>query len=198
MRYQTKPVANIPQRKKAGILGTPTDEIAELDKKYMEEEGDFEERAKNMQRKREVTGESSIYSRMQPFDRPEAESLLEKRIDYLWAFGKKGEPDYKLCWCQGEVIVVGKNAKKPNTVKVRWDPMQNSDKYKDSTESTVDLLPTFWNKDKYCAWRMDIDVDILMASDNESDKESADESETELWSESENELDDEVNSCASD
>ena len=96
------------------------------------------------------------------------------------------------------MIEVGKNPNKPNTVRVRWDPMQNSDKYKDSTESTVDLLPTFWTKDKYRAWRMGINVDVLAASDNESGEESEDESEIDLCSESENKLDNEVSSCASD
>ena len=115
----TKPMANVPQRKKTGQVGTPTDEVAMLDKQYMEKEGDFEKRANKVQQKREVTGVSSIYSWMQPFDRPEVKSLLEKRIDYLFGFGKIGSPDYELCWCQGEVIEVGKNPNKPNKVRVR-------------------------------------------------------------------------------
>ena len=84
----------------------------------MEDEGDFEKRATKMQRRREVTGESSMHSRMQPFVRPEVESLKGRRIDYLHEFGKKGEPDYELCWCQGKVEEVCKNPNKPNTVTV--------------------------------------------------------------------------------
>ena len=45
---------------------------------------------------------------------------------------------------------------------------------------------------------MDIDVDVLAASDNENGKESEDKSEIDLCSESKNELDNEVCSCASD
>ena len=41
-------------------------------------------------------------------------------------------------------------------------------------------------------------MDILAASENESDEESEDESESELSNESEIELDEGVSSCASD
>ena len=136
-----------------------------------------------------------MHSRMQPFVRPEVESLKGRRIDYLYEFGKKGEPDYELCWCQGKVEEVCENPKKPNTVKVLWDAMANSDVYKDQTESTVDLLPTFWNKDKSRAWRMDINIVVLPESDNESDEESEDESESEPDSESEVEEEDEASDC---
>ena len=78
----------------------------------MEDAGNFEKRASDIQLKREVTGESSIYSRMQPFDRPEVESLLNKRIDYLFTFDK-GKPEEQLIWCQGEVIELSENEKKP-------------------------------------------------------------------------------------
>ena len=148
-----------------------------------------------MQQRREVTGESSMHSRMQPFVRLEVESLKGRRIDYLYEFGKKGEPDYELCWCQGKVEEVCENPKKPNTVKVLWDAMANSDVYKDQTESTVDLLPTFWNKDKYRAWRMDINIVVLPESDSESDEESEDERESEPDSESEVEEEDEISDC---
>jgi len=148
----------------------------------MEGEGDFEKRASKMQCRREVTGESSIYSRMQPFDRPEIAALHHKRIDYLFTFNE-GKSDEELCWCQGEVTEVNMNPKKPNTVVVRWDPVPGTDTYTDYHNSTVDLLPTFWNKDKDWAWRLDIDVDLLTTTDNESDDESEDESESEIESE---------------
>ena len=73
----------------------------------------------------------------------------------MFAFDK-GTSNEQLCWCQGEVTEVSKNPKKPNTAKVCWDPMPNSDKYKESPTSTVDLLPIFWNKDKDRAWRLGI------------------------------------------
>ena len=52
----------------------------------------------------------------------------------------------------------------------------------------MDLLLTFWNKDKYRAWRLYIDVDLLTTTDNESDDKSEDESESEI--ESDNEMTD--------
>ena len=164
----------MPKRKKTGVLGTPVDEVAELEKQYMEDEGNFEKRASNIQLKREVSGESSIYSRMQPFDRPDIKTLLNRRIDYLFTFDE-GTKDKQLCWCQGEVIEVGKNTKKPNVVNVYWDPVPNSDKYRGYTTEPVKLLPTLWNKNKNKAWRLDIDVTLMTASDDGSDVESDDE-----------------------
>ena len=171
LKIPTKPKPNVPKRKKTGFLGTPVDEVAELDKKYIADEGKFEKKASGIQLRKEVTGESSIYSRMQPFDRPEVETLLNRRIDYLFTFDE-GTKDEQLCWCQGEVIEVGKNPNKPNTVKVYWDPVPNSDKYSDHSTSSVDLLPTKWNKDSNKAWRLDIDVTLMTASDDDNDVES--------------------------
>ena len=68
--------------------------------------------------------------------------------------------------------------------------MQNRDTYNDQHEADVDLLPTFWNKDKERAWRMDIDVDILTADDDDSDEEKNEESGEDQCSESENEMND--------
>jgi hypothetical protein len=73
-------------------------------------------------------------------------------------------------------------------VVVRWDPVPATDTYADYHTSAVYLLPTFWNKDKDRAWRLDIDVDFLTTIDNESDDESEDESESEI--ESDNEMTD--------
>ena len=74
----------------------PTNEVAALDKKYMEDEGDFEKKVSGIQLKREVMGESNIYSQMQPFDRQEVERFLERRINYLFAFDK-GTSNEQLC-----------------------------------------------------------------------------------------------------
>ena len=71
---------------------------------------------------------------------------------------------------------------------VCWDPVPGTDKYINYHTSTVDPLTTFWNKDKDCAWRLDIDVDLLTTTDNESGDKSEDESESEI--ESDNEMTD--------
>ena len=71
---------------------------------------------------------------------------------------------------------------------VRWDPVPGTYLYTNYHTSTVDLLSTFWNKDKDFAQRLDIDVDLLTTTDNESDNESEDESESEI--ESDNEMTD--------
>ena len=66
--------------------------------------------------------------------------------------------------------------------------MENINTYNDYHEADVDLLPTFWNKDKERAWRMDID--ILTADDDDSDEETDEESGEDQCSESENEMND--------
>ena len=107
-----KETPNIPQRIEIGQVGTSTDELSSLNIYYFEGMDGFEKRARIMQRRREVTGVSSIYSRLQPFDCPEVDSLLGKNIDYLFGFGTANEMDYQLIWCQEEVIKVGANPRK--------------------------------------------------------------------------------------
>ena len=40
-----------------------------------------------------------------------------------------------------------------------WDPILETEAYKEHTESEQVLKPHLYNKDKVGAWRMDIDVD---------------------------------------
>ena len=87
---------------------------------------------------------------------------------------EKGMPNEQLCWCQGKVTEVNNNTNKPNNGTVCWDPMPDSDKYNESHTSNVDLLPTFWNKDKDRAWRLDIDLAVQAMDDNKSDDETED------------------------
>ena len=103
-------------------MGAPTD-VGELDKDYFEGIDNFEKGVGKMQQRREVVGVSSIYSQMQPWGCPKVDSLLDKIIGYLFGFGKSEDADYQLVWCQGEVIEVAANPKKPSTVIVRWNPM---------------------------------------------------------------------------
>ena len=66
----TKPTPNVPTRVAMGILGTQTDDVYTLDKKYLEDEEAFAKKADGMRARREVTGDASMYSRMQPWIRP--------------------------------------------------------------------------------------------------------------------------------
>ena len=181
LKVPTRPKPKVPQRAVTGMLGTPTEDVATLDSKYMKGMGDFRDKASQMKQRREVTGDDSIYSRLQPFDKPEIESLIEKRIDYLFMFDK-GASKEELCWCQGEVIAVSDNPNKPNRVTVCWDPMPNSNHYHESSTSSVDLLPTLWNKNREKAWRFD--VDILVVDEGSQESEAGCESGSELESDS--------------
>ena len=92
------------------------------------------------------------------------------------------------------MIEVNKYANCPTKVTVFWDPMPDVDAYSNSHESEVTLLQTFWNKDKGRAWRMDIDLLVQPAQDDESDEESEDECESEVESNSDSESDESSNS----
>ena len=96
------------------------------------------------------------------------------------------------------MIEVNKYANCPTKVTVFWDPMPDVDAYSNSHESEVTLLQTFWNKDKDRAWRMDIDLLVQPAQDDESDEESEDECKNESESDSDvdsaNESDESSNS----
>ncbi len=83
-----------------------------------------------------------MHSLLQPSSRPDIEQLRHKRIDVLTAFDVKvnNKWEKKLRWCQGEVIEVYDNKKKP-TFKVRWDPMPNIDGGNKTMESDQELLP---------------------------------------------------------
>ena len=175
------------------ILGTQTDLVDTLNEKYLEDEGLFRRKADKRRHERESKGQASMYSCLQPFNRPEISDLLHERIDLKWVFKVDGEDAPR--WCQGEVIEVLKNARQL-TVKMRFDPMPDVKCNEDYTVETQKLLPTLWNKDKKGAWRMDVDIDIeddidegseneLEESDDETESECED-SESELESDSSN------------
>ena len=86
-----------------GILGTQTDLVDTLNAKYLEDEGEFKKKADRIRQGREDSGKASMYSRLQPWNRPAMSDLLHERIDLLWPF------DVGPRWCQGEVIKVYEN-----------------------------------------------------------------------------------------
>ena len=50
------------------------------------DEKEFRERAAELQKQREVRGEGSIFSVMQPLYCPKLDELINKRIDVLYSF----------------------------------------------------------------------------------------------------------------
>ena len=146
------------------VLGTQTADVEELDARYMEDEDLFKKNAAILSREREAAGDTSIYSRMQPFYRPNLDELLERRIDVLTGFDIIGKNEQELRWCQGKVIKVYDDKPKP-TVQVEWDPLPDIEGGNQTEETDQVLLPTYWRKDIAGAWRMDVDVGLAV-SDN--------------------------------
>ena len=176
---------NIPGRIALPIMGTQTEDVADLDARYMENTEEFKRNAGKLAREREMSGETSIYSRMQPFYRPNLIDLMNRRIDVLTEFKVKENGKWvpRLRWCQGEVIEVYEDRQKP-TVKVEWDPLPDVEGGNQKEETDQVLLPTYWRKDVAGAWRMDVDVGLATSDNMTGDIESS-----EMWEDSESTLD---------
>ena len=158
------------ERKKLPILGKQVSEIAALDKKQMVAVNKFGERADIIHREREVSREGaiSIYRKLQPWERPEVNDLLGKRIEMVYNIATSDKEEKKvLRWCQGEVVEVI-NAKR---VCIIWDPIAALEEFQDFTESDEELLPKLWNSANTVegAWRIDFDIllDEGVVSDGE-------------------------------
>ena len=141
------PLTSVPKRKENSILGTLSDYVKSLDKKYFDNEDDFKERAEQVRRQRELRGEGSMYALLQPFDRPDIKELKDRRIDVLSFMtvtvdGKKKSVGR---WCQGKVIRVY-DSKQP-MVQVLWDPMPDVGGYETAKETNQRLLPSKWKND---------------------------------------------------
>ena len=149
-----EPKVHLPQRKESGTLGTQIDFVRTLDEKYIAKESEFR---KNAEVIRQSRGESNLYARLQPFYRPNIEDLLNRRIDVQYICDVNGEPVKK--WCQGEVIEVYENRRKP-IVRVLWDATPDIAGFEEENESDQELMPGKWNKDCEFAWRMDIDIAV--------------------------------------
>ena len=154
-----------------------------------------------------------MYSRMQPFHRPELQDLLDRRIDVLVSYdsydddgkAKRDEDGNKITelrWCQG--LVTNVYEKSQPTVRVLWDATEDVDGGNEQVESDQRLLPSKWNKDGENAWRLDIDISVLNEVDDEDvvesedgddnghdngDKESDDSNDSLSWSENESDDD---------
>jgi hypothetical protein len=115
-------------------LGTQTEEVLELDRKYFANEDEFKKKAWTLHNERELKGEGSIYSSMQPFVRPEISDLMNERIDVLSEFKMLGKEESDLQWCQGEVVHVYEKQQVP-MIRVRWDPIPDCTGWESSTES---------------------------------------------------------------
>ena len=96
----------MPQRIDLPVLGHQTEDVLELDRKYLANEDAFQKKARKLRNERELKGEGSIYSSMQPFVRPEISDLMNERIDVLSEFKMLGKEESELQWCQGEVAHV--------------------------------------------------------------------------------------------
>ena len=182
MKKPDKPNTKIAQRQKLGTLGSLTDDVESLDQKYIKDEETFEKKAEKLRRKREAKGEGSMFSVLQPFNRPELKDLVCRRIDVLSWF------DTGLRWCQGEVVSVVENTSQP-LVTVLWDPIPDGPKkYEEPVEERVKLLPSKWRKETEGAWRMDVDIeefsdeDQVDVNDIEGDNEDVASESSTGWS----------------
>ena len=157
MSIPDKPRINIPKRKKLPILGKQTVVVENLDKNYIKDEEGFVRNADTIRKEREDIGIGSMYSEMQPRNRPKIDTtFVGTRIEVLFMFDilDRDEPEKALRWCQGKVVKVLENKKIP-TVEVLWDPIEESNSGVQKT--CVELHDRKWNpkKDSEGAWRLE-------------------------------------------
>ena len=93
-----------------------------LDAKYMDNKEELKENAVTTLRERESSGVTSIYTRMQPFYRPDLEDLVGRRIDVLYSLKVGG--NNVLRWCQGEVLEVCENVSTAG-LDIQYEPTKN-------------------------------------------------------------------------
>jgi hypothetical protein len=167
LEIPSEPPLHVPTRTNLPALGTPLSLVKDLDKKYLDNEDEIKRKAEDTRKSREKRGEGSMHSQLQPFSRPDVDSLIDQRIDVLFSI------DIDNCtkalrWCQGRVIDVVSDT----AVEVEWDPAPDIEGYEESTVSECVLLPSKWNKDnKEGAWRLDIDIEEHDEEDDLSDEE---------------------------
>jgi hypothetical protein len=169
LEVPAEPPFNLPQRPSLATLGTAISDVASLDQKYALNFSELKKAASRTRREREIQGQGSMYSQLQPFSRPEVSELIGKRIDVLFSVDIDAR-NKSLRWCQGEVIEVVDGSSKP-TVTVEWDPTPDIAGSENGSTSDQVLLPTKWNKDNNVgAWRMDVDVEVLNEEEEDDDK----------------------------
>ena len=85
MNIPSEPPTKLPKRRETPIVGTPTTEANELDRKYFSNVATLREDADEMIRQRNARGECSMYSLMQDHVRPAMSELAKgkERIDVL-------------------------------------------------------------------------------------------------------------------
>ena len=136
--------------------------IAEnLDNNYIKDEEGFVRNADTIRKEREDIGIGSMYSEMQPRNRPKIDTtFVGTRIEVLFMFDilDRDEPEKALRWCQGKVVKVLENKKRP-TVEVLWDPIEESNSGVHKT--CVELRDRKWNpkKDSEGAWRLEVMIE---------------------------------------
>ena len=97
-----KPPINIPKRKKLPTLGKQIVVLENLDKNYIKDEEGFVRNADTIRKEREDIGIGSMYSEMQPRNRPKIDNtFVGTRIEVLFMFDilDRDEPEKALRWC---------------------------------------------------------------------------------------------------
>ena len=119
-----EPPTLVPKQKDNSILGTQCDYIRSLNRKYFDKEEEFRKRADQVWMEREARGEVSMYSLLQPFDRPNLKQVVDHRIDVLSFMPVVVDGELKSVgrWCHGEVLRACEGRKHLN-VRVLWEPM---------------------------------------------------------------------------
>ena len=101
-----EPPTAVPKQKENSILGTQCDYIILLNKKYYDNKEDFRKRVDQVRMEHEAIGEGSMYSLLQPFDRPNLKQVVDCSIDVLSFMPVFVDKELKSVgrWCKGKVL----------------------------------------------------------------------------------------------
>ena len=165
----------LPKRRVTPIVGTLTEEVRVLDRKYFSNVAKFREDADVMRRELEKKGNFSLYSKMQPEEKPSIKNLVKhkEKIDVLsemWVGEGKNTMRIQR-WCQGTVeklILAGDGtAKNPPKVSVMWEGLPNVQGWEKGGLMDQELKNHLYNKCKAGAWRLDVDIEEVRNVDME-------------------------------
>ena len=170
-----EPPTMLPKRRVTPIVGTLTEEVRVLDRKYFSNVAKFREDADVMRRELEKKGNFSLYSKMQPEEKPSIKNLVKhkEKIDVLsemWVGEGKNTMRIQR-WCQGTVeklISAGDGtAKNPPKVSVMWEGLPNVQGWEKGGLMDQELKNHLYNKCKAGAWRLYVDIEEVRNVDME-------------------------------
>jgi hypothetical protein len=154
------------ERKALPLLGSPTQDLKDLDQRVADDDEAFATAARVEKARREAAGVGDSFENRQAVRPPPI--TVGMRLEQLCWYDYK-EPDADgdvggAMWCACTVIATNDVQKGPRSVykpgeavQVRWDANDRVEPAEEESESAFELKPSRWNQNVKGAWRLDLD-----------------------------------------